>query len=137
MSLELSKEMLTVEGYLTDASLIFENKVRSLGFRSLEETWEKSIIEIAKMLQIERQHNLHKKPKPENSIPVPQRRLSSDSLMSSARKHPKLPPMVSADEVPAQPKRSHTRKTPVEVKASPRRVRKPKAKPKQKSSRRS
>jgi len=134
-SLELSKEMLTVEGYLTDARLIVE---KQLGKRLPEEAWAKSIIEIARMLQIEHQHKLHKKP--DGSTPVPPRRLNSDSVMSSARKNPKLPPMVSADEdVPVQPKRSHTRKTPVEVKAPPRRVtrvREPKAEPKRKSSRR-
>lgn len=118
MSLELSKEMVLVEGYLADARLLVE---KQLGKPIPPDTQAKFIIEVARMLQIERQH--HKKPKPESSTLIPPRRLNSDSVMSSARKNPKLPPMVSADEdVPVQSKRSHTRKTPIETKPTPRRV---------------
>lgn len=145
MSLELSKEMLTVKGYLGDARVLVEEKLGGGG--APLDIWATLIIEVARMLQVERQHHSHKKPKPEISNPLPPIR-NSDSLMSSARKHPKLPPMVSDDEgVQEKPKRSHTRKTPVEVKPLPRRVtppsegktprdRKSKAEPKQKSSRR-
>lgn len=144
-SLELSKEMLAVKGYLGDARVIVEEQI---GKGASPDTLAKIIIEVARMLQVERQHHPHKKLKPESPAPAPvlPRRLNSDSLMSTARKNPKLPPMVSADDdLPVQPKRSHTRKNPVEV--NPRRVtplsegknpraRKSKAEPKRKSSRR-
>jgi hypothetical protein len=146
--LELSKEMLTVEGYLADAKLIAE---KQLGKHINPDTNARFVIEIAQMLQTEHQHNLHKKPRPEKvqEKATPSRRIGVDRVMSEARSHPQVPPIVSAsdDEVAVQPKRSHTRKSnqkPETSRAAPRsrkvdskpkRVR-PKAKTPEKSRRR-
>jgi hypothetical protein len=144
MSLELSKEMVSVEGYLADARLLVE---KQLGKPFPPDTQAKFVIEVARMLQSERQHQPHKK-SAQGKMVAP-KRSDTDQVMSAARSHPQVPPMVSAstESVPASPKRSHTRKTPVDVKATPQRVnpssegkaprvRKSKAEPKRKTSRR-
>lgn len=99
MSLELSRELLAVKGYLSDAKLLVNEQ---LGNQTsvLSDWYSKNVIEVARMLQIEQHQNKHhKKSKPESTTPVvPQKQVSSDSLMTRARKNPKLPPMVTADE---------------------------------------
>jgi hypothetical protein len=128
MSLELSKEMLTVEGYIADARLITEKQLGRSITQCLDsyDSYPGFVLEVAKLLQIERQHNLHKKPRPEKAPEkVSVQRSGTDRVMSEARSNPQVPPMVSAsddDDAPVIPKRKHTRKIPVEVKPTPRRV---------------
>jgi hypothetical protein len=118
MSLDLSKEMLTVEEYMADARLIVEDQ---LGKFIAPDIYA-FVIEVARMLQIERQHN--KKPRPKKAPEKVSVQCSrGDRLMSEARRNPQVPPMVSAsDDEATQPKRSHTRKTPVVTKATLQRV---------------
>ena len=100
MSLELSKEMLAVKGYLSDARVLVEGVHLEMGRSTFAGVTSSPILEVARMLQIEQHQNKHhKKSKPESTTPVvPQKQVSSDSLMTRARKNPKLPPMVTADE---------------------------------------
>lgn len=118
-SLELSKEMLSVEGYIADAKLIVEKQI------GRHYQWEHQahlLIEIAKMLQAER--SLHKKTSP---VKIPKDQ-GKDQVMSTARANPQVPLMVSSTPEEVRPKRSHTKKPPVAEVAKPARVRKPKPK---------
>lgn len=111
--LDLSKEMVSVEGYLADARLIVEKRIGKLPY----DLYTKTVIEVARLLQIERHH---KKPRTEKaSTPKPP---TTDQVMSSARANPQVPPMMSStpsEEEPKPVKRSHKKKAPVEVKPAP------------------
>jgi hypothetical protein len=100
MSLELSKEMLQVKGYLADAKLLVEQLVTTPG-GSL-------IVEVARMLQQERHHG-HKK-SPEKGIAVHSK--TTDRVMADARNHPQVPLMMSAsDDEPVRERKSRPRKS--------------------------
>lgn len=124
MSLELSREMLAVKGYLGDARVLVEEQVGRSG--NLGELG--LIIEVARMLQVERQHHSHKKSKPEEVTPTaPAKRVTSDSIMTRVRSHPNLPPMVSAEpeETPVKRSRpSKSRRAPIVKEVQPSRPRK-------------
>lgn len=115
MSLELSKEMLQVKGHLADAKVLIEN---ILGKPPLEAHLA-YVVEIARMLQLERHHTHKKAPSVKSTSSSPK----TDRVMSEARNHPQVPMMVSAasDDRPVRERKSRPRKATPKVRP-PRKV---------------
>ena len=115
MSLELSKEMLMVQGYLGDAKLLVDQQLGKIAHERIGVV----IVEIAKMLQQER-HHLHKKAP---SVTTPSSSPKGDQVMESARNNPQVPLMVSASNEESTPRNTSRVRKPKEVDP---RVQKPK-----------
>lgn len=127
-SLGLSEEMLAVKDYLSDARVLVDEQFgRFIGSDNFHSGYAKNVIEVARMLQIERTHRIlsskhqssGKKPKSEKATEagaptttLAPKRASSDKLMSRVRANPKLPPMISTEQDPEEPavKRSRSSK---------------------------
>ena len=106
MSLELSKEMLMVQGYLGDAKLLVDQQLGKIA----PERVGGVVVEIAKMLQQER-HHIHKKAPPTPSAKSTQSSSpKTDQVMASARNNPQVPMMVSASDTEPAPRKSRPRK---------------------------
>lgn len=136
-SLELSEEMLSVRGYLSDAKILVDEVFWKSVISSNEyQVYTGTIIEVARMLQMERtpkKVRVRPKSTPEKEKSNTSKQASSDKLMSSVRAHPKLPPLVSTEPstevLPAmKPRSSRASKVPVE-KARPSRSQKSDPKP--------
>jgi hypothetical protein len=108
MSLELSKEMVSVQGYLADARLILDEKI---GKGLSVDSWGKSLIEIARMLQIERHYAQHSRKVASDDKSASAPKQKTDQVMATARKHPQVPMMVSAPNIePVRERKSRPRK---------------------------
>lgn len=106
MSLELSKEMISVQGYLGDAKLLLEQQLGKVP----ADFWARGIIEIARMLQQER-HHLRKKVVDKGVDKVAATHLKANQVVENERRHPKVPPMISAHDDDGQAVEFTTRKT--------------------------
>jgi outer membrane biosynthesis protein TonB len=98
MSLELSKEMISVQGYLGDAKLLMSQQVGAVP----PDFWPRGVIEIARMLQQERHHQRKKLVDKAGSVPLTRSR--SAQAVLDARKNPQTPPVVSFDDDEPTPK---------------------------------
>lgn len=109
MSLELSKEMLMVQGYLGDAKLLVDQQLGKIA----PERVGGVVVEIAKMLQQER-HHIHKKAPP-TALTTQSSSPKTDQVMASARNNPQVPMMVSASDTEPAPRKSPRIRKPKEV----------------------
>jgi len=129
-SLGLSEELLSVKSYLSDARVLVDEQFGKSVVLDEYHCYIKNVIEVARMLQIERTHKKTKvRPEsaPEKEKPTNPKRASSDKLMSRVRANPKLPPMVFEPPV-KRSSSSRSSKVPVE-KVRPSRSRKSDSKP--------
>jgi hypothetical protein len=93
MSLELSKEMISVQGYLRDAKLLMSQQLGN----APPDSYHRVVIEIARMLQQERHHQ-RKKLVSDKAGSAPLTHSRSAQAVLDARKNPQTPPVVSFDD---------------------------------------